>query len=184
MNKFNEIYEKVILGEAFSSPYKFKSPKDLTKNEVFYSFKNEDGIEILVQIMDEYASSVTSEDSDYGVRTPQLMVAFGRKLKTPHGWIKVETEELLGVKDNMRILSTVFAILDDFMKEYFKKSGKDTKFSMSFHGALTDSEFDKGLGMGDSKRTRIYKKALQPIVKKHGLNINAYNDGEITITSD
>ena len=113
-NDINLIWEKYqYITELFESIYPFQRPQNFYDDEVFYSF-DVDGIQIKVQFSSELAEPVLENNND-------IKVAFGKPLKTPNGWIKVETEELLDVSNPMKVISTVFnGILVDFIKKASK----------------------------------------------------------------
>jgi hypothetical protein len=158
----DEEANSLIISELFDSKYPFKRPSNFKSKEVFYTF-NAEGIDIKVQYMSEYANPVLEDGS-------LIKVAFGRPLKSPHSWIKVDTEELLNVKNPMKVLSTVFETMTDFITRYFKEDS-DKTLSFNFHGALTSSETDKDIDISDSKRARIYIAMLKklPILKKYNM---------------
>jgi hypothetical protein len=167
-----------VLSELFDSMYKFEAPKNFKENEVFYSIKV-DGIDIKVQYMSEYADPVLDDNNT-------IKVAFGRPLKKPRAWIKVDTEELLNLKNPTKLLSTViYGTLSHFITKYFEDDPEKI-LTINFHGALTDDEDDNDVEISDSKRSRIYIAMLKrlPVLKKYKLKVYDVGDEGIDITND
>ena len=177
-NDVNLIWEKYqYITELFESIYPFQRPQNFYDDEVFYSF-DVDGIQVKVQFSSELAEPVLENNND-------IKVAFGKPLKTPYGWIKVETEELLNVSNPMKVISTVFnGILVDFIKTYFKDN-IDKKISITFHGSLTQQEIDKDIPLEKSKRSRIYLNILKrmTILKEYGLSVYTLGEDGIEISN-
>jgi len=166
-----------VISELFDSKYTFKKPSSFKSKEVFYTF-NAEGVDIKVQYMSEYADPVLEDGN-------MIKVAFGRPLKSPRGWIKVDTEELLNVKNPMKVMSTVFETMTDFITRYFKEDS-DKTLSFNFHGALTSDETNKDIDISDSKRSRIYIAILNklPILKKYKMKISNLGEDGIEISND
>lgn len=174
----SSVISKEPLLELFETPYPFEKPKNFKKSEVFYSF-NVDGVMLKVQFTSDFDDPVLENDN-------LIKIAFGRPLKTSKGWIKVNTEELLGIKNPMKVLSTVFnGVLVDFIETFFK-GNPDKTISLVFHGSLTQEEIDKDISIDSSKRTRIYLKLLQrmPVLKKYGLSVNDLGEDGIEISNN
>jgi len=178
-NIFNTIVNNLLyLNESFTRSYNFQQPSNFTKDEIFYNFTTKTGIKLAVQIANEYAESVLSPEN-------RILIAFGRKLPpSKHkGWLKVKTDELLNVSDSISIISTVVTIIDTYINKFFTKNDIDTPLSINFYGSLTDSEITKDISLDDSKRSRIYLKALTPISKKYNMELHTYTDGLIELTN-
>ena len=183
--QFKSKLEENTLSEIFDSMYTFESPKNFKAKEVFYSIPV-DGIDIKVQYTSEYADPVLEDNN-------LIKVAFGRLLKTKPGknwtqksWIKVDTEELLNLKNPTKLLSTViYGTLTDFITKYFKEDSEKI-LTISFHGGLTDAEGDKNTEISNSKRSRIYLAMLKklPILKKYNLTVSNLGEEGIEITND
>lgn len=177
--RFKSTLDENILSELFDSMYDFKIPSNFKKTEVFYSIPV-DGIDIKVQFTSEYSDPVL-EDGNL------IKIAFGRLLKSQRSWIKVNTEELLDLKNPTKLLSTViYGTLTDFITKYFKDDSEKL-LTINFHGGLTDSEDDDdGVEISNSKRTRIYLAMLKrlPILKKYNLEIFNLGEDGIDITND
>jgi hypothetical protein len=183
--QFKSKLEENTLSEIFDSMYTFESPKNFKAKEVFYSIPV-DGIDIKVQLTSEYADPVLEDNN-------LIKVAFGRLLKTKpsknwtqESWIKVDTEELLALKNPTKLLSTViYGTLTDFITKYFKEDSEKI-LTISFHGGLTDAEGDKNVEISDSKRSRIYLAMLKklPILKKYNLTVSNLGEEGIEITND
>lgn len=176
-NIYNPQIKESTIVELFDTSYSFKKPSNFNTNEVFYSF-NADGVEIKVQLMSEYADPVLETGN-------LIKVAFGRPLTSAKSWIKVDTEELLNVKNPMKVLSTVInGVLVDFITRYFKED--DSKeLTINFHGALTSDEDDKNIEISDSKRSRIYLAILKKmsILKKYNLKVYSLGEDGIEISN-
>lgn len=184
--RFKSQIKEDTLSELFDSMYAFESPKNFNAREVFYSIPV-DGMDIKVQFTSEYSDPVL-EDGNL------IKIAFGRLLTntkkpanwTQESWIKVNTEELLALKNPTKLLSTViYGTFTDFITKYFKDDSEKL-LTINFHGGLTDSEDDDNVEISKSKRSRIYLAMLKrlPILKKYNLEVFNLGDDGIEITND
>jgi len=176
-NVVNSILRTVV-NESLDSSYPLTIPTDFSKYNVYYTFTTKSGIEIAVQLTNEYAESVLSEDNI-------IRAAFGRRTQTPHGgpksWVNVDTEELLGVSDSIKILSTVRAAILNYIEKFFEANDEDTPLTIEFHGSLTDREEAEGKTLAQSKRSNIYSKMFNNL--NHNLKFYKDSDGLMTITN-
>jgi|LakMenE18May11ns_1017448.scaffolds.fasta_scaffold9201187_1 hypothetical protein len=166
------------LSELFDSMYAFKIPSNFKAKEVFYSIPVDD-MDIKVQFTSEYADPVLEDNN-------LIKIAFGRPLKKPKSWIKVDTEELLKLKNPTKLLSTVInGTFTDFITKYFKEDSEKI-LTLNFHGGLTDDEDDNDVEISNSKRSRIYLAMLKrlPVLKKYKLKVYNLGDDGIEITND
>lgn len=176
-DNFNRFVNEIMLSESFTRVYNFERPPSFDEDEVFYKFKIQTGQDIYVQLTNEYAESVLAPDG-------HIMVAFGQKLKNYGGsWIKVDTEELLNVKDSMTILTTAVAALDDFLNTFFSSNSEDAPISISFYGGATPKEEEQDVKLLNTKRARIYQKIIKPVAAKYNLEIYTSTDGRIELTN-
>lgn len=180
-NVVNSILRTVV-NESLDSSYPLTIPTDFSKHVVYYTFTTKSGIEIYVQFTNEYAESVLSEDNN-------ILAAFGRHTQTPQGgsdsWVNVNTEELLGVSDGIKILSTVKAAFLDYIEKFFEVNDEDTPLNIEFYGALTDREEAEGKTLAQSKRSNIYSKMFASLSRNLNHNLKFYkdSDGLMTITN-
>ena len=183
--QFKSPLKENTLSELFDSMYAFKIPSNFKAKEVFYSIPV-DGMDIKVQFTSEYADPVLEDNN-------LIKIAFGRPLESKPGknwtqesWIKVNTEELLALKNPTKLLSTViYGTLTDFITKYFKEDSEKI-LTLNFHGGLTSTEDDDNVEISDSKRSRIYLAMLKklPILKKYNLKVVNLGDEGIEITND
>lgn len=182
-DSFNQFVNEIMLSESFTRVYNFERPASFDESEVFYKFKIQTGEDIYVQLTNEYTEDVLTPDG-------HIMVAFGQKLKNYESsagfggsWIKVDTEELLNVKDSMTILTTAVAVLDDFLNTFFSSNSEDTSIVVSFYGGATPKEEEQDVKLLNTKRARIYQKIIKPVAAKYNLELYTYKDGRIELTN-
>jgi hypothetical protein len=163
-----EYYESVsrfgLLLESFEEGYKYKLLRQ-DKKSLKYSFENKSGQNVLVNIyageVNRYGESIRSIwDKDNLIGLDFTVPESGKH------------DDLTGSGDAIKVIKTVYDILNDFVNKYMQKNN-ETKFSciITFLGQAKKDE----QGKAETQRSRLYKKVFQKIGKKEfpGLEIKS-----------